>query len=137
MSKSSTQPRTVLLVDDDPSQLKLYSWIVGRGGYRPVTALVGSSSVAFPRDRQIDVAVMDYRLSSELTARDVARHLRMEYPNVPIVLLSEMLWMPDEMKGVVDRFVSKGEPERLLELLAELVEADQEAKPDEDRKLTG
>jgi DNA-binding NtrC family response regulator len=36
---------TVLLVDDDPSHLKLYSWIVARGGYRAIT--LSSAAVVY------------------------------------------------------------------------------------------
>jgi CheY-like chemotaxis protein len=119
--QTSENPATVLLVDDDPSHLKLYSWVVSRGGYRAVTALVGSSSVAFPKDRKVDIVLMDYRLSSELTAPDVARHIRREFPNVPILLISERIWMPDDMKTAVDAFVTKGDPQAMIEKIGELL----------------
>jgi CheY-like chemotaxis protein len=128
MMVSEGSLKTVLLVDDDPSHLKLYSWIVSRGGFRAVTALVGSSSVDFPKGH-VDVAVMDYRLSSQLSARDVARHIRAQYPDIPILLLSELLWMPDDVAGLVDAFISKGEPESLLEKLEQLVAPSSETRP--------
>lgn len=121
MVPSELTTKTVLLVDDDPSHLKLYSWIVNRGGYRAVTALVGSSSVTFPTVRHIDLAVMDYRLSSQLTPQDVARHIREQFNAVPIILISELLWMPDDMNGFVNTFVTKGDPEQLLERIHELI----------------
>jgi CheY-like chemotaxis protein len=120
--------RTVLLVDDDPAHLKLYSWVINRGGFRPVTALVGSTSVAFPKNRQIDLVVMDYRLASELSAHEVARHIRAEFPSVPIILLSELMWMPDEMVGLVDGFVTKGEPDELIEKIAEFAQSPDKKK---------
>jgi CheY-like chemotaxis protein len=119
MVVSDDSATIVLLVDDDPSHLKLYSWIVSRDGYRPVTALVGTHAVALPRASRIDVAVMDYRFSSQISAPEVARHIREQYPGTPIILISELLWMPDDMTSLVDAFVTKGDPEALLAKIAE------------------
>jgi len=82
---------------------------------------VGSNSVGFPRDRKIDIALMDYRLSSELTAADVARLIHLEFPGVPIILISELLWIPDDVKGLVDAFVTKGDPEKVIETIDEML----------------
>jgi CheY-like chemotaxis protein len=112
---------TVLLIDDDPSHLKLYSLILGRQGYRVVTSLVGMKSVDFPRGGgDVNLVVMDYRLNSVLTGPDVARLVREKFPGTPIMLLSEYQWMPDDMAGRVDAFVTKGNPDVLQERVAEL-----------------
>jgi hypothetical protein len=39
---------TVLVLDDDPSHLKIYSWIVEQAGCRPLTVQVNSSSLTLP-----------------------------------------------------------------------------------------
>ena len=109
---------TVLIIDDDPQHLRLYSWILERGGFRPVTALVGSNSVAFPEDQHPDVVALDYRLSSSLTSVDVARMVQSRYPGTPILVLSELPWMPDNIAPYAQAFVNKGEPDQLLETLA-------------------
>jgi DNA-binding NtrC family response regulator len=108
---------TVLIVDDNPSHLKLYSWIVEQRGWKAITALVGSTKVNLPEAAAVDVILQDYRLSSTLTAVDVAKLLKQEYPLAPIVVLSEMPWMPDDMRGHAAAFVHKGEPQRLLDTL--------------------
>ena len=110
----------MLLVDDDPSHLKLYSWIVNKEGYRAVTALVGGSSVDFPHSVKADVAVMDYRFSSQLHATDVARLIQSTFTGIPIILISDVIWLPEDMKGIVDGFVTKGEPDQLLALIRQL-----------------
>jgi CheY-like chemotaxis protein len=108
---------TILIVDDNPSHLKLYSWIVEQRGWNATTALVGSTKVDLPDTAPIDVILLDYRLSSTLTAMDVAKLLKQNYPLAPIVVLSEMPWMPDDMRGQAAAFVHKGEPQRLLDTL--------------------
>jgi CheY-like chemotaxis protein len=105
---------TVLLVDDDPSHLKLYSWIVSRHGYKAVTALVGSATVDLPTQSKPNVAVMDYRYSSQLTAPEVAKLIRETFPEIPLILLSEVVWLPEDMRHLIDAFVVKGEPDELL-----------------------
>lgn len=113
-------PPTVLIVDDDPSHLKLYSWIVQRGGFQAAVALVGSRSVEYPENRQVDVIALDYRLASSLTAPQIAMELQQLFPGAPIIVLSELAWMPADMAPYAKGFVSKGEPQNLLELIGQL-----------------
>ena len=76
---------TILLIDDDPSQLKLYTWILERGSFAVVQALVGSTSVDLPdpANVSVDVVPLDYRLSSQLTPADIADLVRAKFPNAP------------------------------------------------------
>ena len=111
---------TILLIDDDPSHLKLYRWILERSSFAVVTALVGSSSVELPDPAtvSVDVALLDYRLSSQLTAVEIAELVRAKFPNAPIIVLSELPFFPEEARGYADGFVQKGEPEKLLKTVA-------------------
>ena len=117
-----TRP-TVLLIDDDPSHLKLYGWILERASFAVRKALVRRVSVDLPdpESNRIDVVLMDYRLKSELTAGDVASQVRVAFPDPPIVVLSELPFMPEDARLFAHSFVTKGEPEKLLETLAEIL----------------
>ena len=112
---------TVLIVDDDPSHLQLYRWVLERGGFRALTALVKNGRVDFPDDPRIDVAVLDYRLGPELTAVEVAQRLRVDSPSMPIVVLSDMPWMPDDVAPYASGFVRKGEPQQLIDTLSSVL----------------
>lgn len=112
--------KTVLIIDDDKTQLKLYSWIVQHGGFQAATALVGSNDVTWPECEAADVVALDYRLSSKLTALDIAGMVRKRYPATPILVLSEMLWMPEDIAPHAAAFVSKGNPEELIEAISAL-----------------
>jgi DNA-binding response OmpR family regulator len=107
--------------------LKLYSWVLNRAGYRAVTALVGSNSVNFPNATRINLAILDYRLQSQLKAQDVLKQIRVQFNGVPVILLSELQWMPKDMENLVDAFQQKGHPEMLLSKIAELTPGSQEA----------
>jgi CheY-like chemotaxis protein len=112
--------RTVLVVDDDATHLKLYSWILERGGFRPLQARVRGDRVDLPASGSVDVIALDYRLNSRLTAVDVAQQLKEKYPDTPILVLSDMMWMPADIAPLASAFVSKGDPEILLKMVTTL-----------------
>lgn len=113
--------KTVLIVDDDPSHLKLYSWVLQRGGFHPVTALVEGGDVELPEHAGIAAAVLDYRLGPLLTATDVARRLRIVSPSMPIVVLSDLPWIPEDVAPYASGFVRKGEPQQLIEMVGSVL----------------
>lgn len=113
--------KTVLIIDDDPSHLKIYGWIVERGGFRCIPALVDNGNLSFPEAEHIDVAVLDYRLGT-IAAVEVAQRLRRTYPVTPILILSDMFGMPDDVAPHVSGFVRKGEPQQLLDTLQSICE---------------
>ena len=109
--------QSVLIVDDDPSHLKIYSWVIERGGFRSVPALVQRDAVDLPEAEKVDLAVLDYRLGTGISAVDVAKRLRSIYPNTPILVLSDLYGMPDDIAPYVSGFVRKGEPQQLLDTI--------------------
>lgn len=111
----------ILIIDDDPLHLNLYKWMLEKHGYHALKALVGSTQVPLPKDEHIDLVLMDYRLNSALTARDVAEAVKEAFPGAPVVVLSELAWPPDDIRGYATGFVSKGEPEQLMTTIAELI----------------
>jgi DNA-binding response OmpR family regulator len=109
--------RTILMVDDDPQHLQMQSWIMHQAGFRVVTVVVGRSTFSLPQNEQPGLILMDYRLNSDLTSAQVAGLLRQTFAGVPIVLLSNVPDMPEEMAPLVDRFMKKGEPEELVQFV--------------------
>jgi DNA-binding NtrC family response regulator len=107
----------VLIVDDDPSHLKIYSWIVERGGYRAVPLLAWAQPLMMPENESIDLALLDYRLGETISAPDLAQQIRSTFPAAPILVLSDLMYMPEEMEKHATAFVRKGNPEQLLQTL--------------------
>jgi CheY-like chemotaxis protein len=114
---------TILIIDDDPLHLQLYSWMMKKEGYQAVTALVGSDSVELPAGERVDLVLLDYRLSSSLTAAEIARLVKEKYPEPPVIVLSELPWPPDDIQEFAAAFVSKGEPDILMRSIASLTAA--------------
>ena len=86
---SGPELRKVLFVDDDPQHLKLYQWVIERGSFRVLPLLVGNGNWALPEERP-DIVALDYRLKGPFTAVEIAKQLNSKYPNIPIVVLSEL-----------------------------------------------
>ena len=112
---------SILVVDDDPVHLRIYGWIMNAAGFRAVTAQVLSNEVSLPGEGHFDVVVLDYRLTGTLTAVEAARQIEKKYPNVPIVILSDMFEMPDDIAPYARKFVRKGEPEKLIATISGLL----------------
>ena len=111
----------ILIVDDDALHLKLYSWILQAQGYKCSTALVRSTSVELLSNATVDLILLDYRLNSSLTPLDVIHQIRSVFADVAIVVLSELQWMPDDIRGHAATFVNKGDPQGLLDAIAEVL----------------
>lgn len=106
------------MIDDNPQHLKIYCWMLQRKGYECIPALVGSTSVELPTSGSVCMVLLDYRLNSTLTAADVAEQLKTGFASAPIVILSELPWMPDGANRFAKAFVHKGEHDLLFETVA-------------------
>jgi DNA-binding NtrC family response regulator len=115
-------PPTVLIIDDDPLHITLYKWMMDKEGFHAVGAQVQTDSVDWPEEGPVAVVLLDYRLNSTLTAPKVAGMAKEKY-GAPIIVLSEMPWLPDDMRGRAEGFVRKGEPAQLMETVARAIAA--------------
>jgi CheY-like chemotaxis protein len=109
-----------LIVDDDPVHLRIYGWIVEAAGYRALPALVRFSGVDLPEE-PADLVLLDYRLGRQAKAAEIARMVRSRLPDAPVVVLSESLVLPEDMAPLVQGFVRKGDPAKLVETLRKLL----------------
>jgi len=107
----------VLIIDDDPTHLQIYGWIVGAAGYEALPALVTGNRIDFP-DRAADIVLLDYRLTGQMTAMDAVAQVRGRHPEAPIIVLSDLYDLPADVAPQVQAFVRKGEPARLVQTLA-------------------
>lgn len=108
----------VLIIDDDPSHLRIYGWIIESAGFDPVPVLVNFNTLDLP-DADVDLILLDYHLNGSLTAPDVARLVRDQFRTAPIFILSDAIMMPDDIASLVDGFIRKGDPARLVQTISE------------------
>jgi len=112
---------TVLCIDDEPNGLLLRKFLLEGSGYRVLTATSGPEGIAVFENEPVDLVVLDYTMP-EMDGGEVARELKRQNPQVPILFLSAHLTLPREVLKLVDGFVTKGEsPAQLLEKIANAV----------------
>jgi CheY-like chemotaxis protein len=114
-SKPLPLPHTILMVDDEPQHLKMQSWFMNEAGFRVVTVVVGRTSFSLPEMERPGLILMDYRLNCELTPTQIVGLLRQTFKDAPIVLISSADAMPEEMSPLVDGFIKKADPEKLVD----------------------
>jgi len=110
----SSHPK-VLIVDDDPMHLEIYGLLMKQAGYEALPLLVRFAGTEIPRNQSLGLALLDYRLNSAKTSPEYAQEIRSIYPQLPILVLSDLWALPTDIAPFVSGFVRKGEPAKLLE----------------------
>jgi len=107
-----------MIVDDDPMHLEIYALLMKQAGYDTIPVLVRFSGTEIPPNLPLGLALLDYRLNSTKTSPEYAQEIRAVYPQVPILVLSDLWSLPTDVAPFVSGFVRKGEPAKLLETVS-------------------
>jgi DNA-binding response OmpR family regulator len=91
----------VLMVDDDPSQLRMRQTILRGAGMDVHVATSVESALALLRamGNKIGVVITDHFLLGH-TGADLVRELRLTSPSMPVVVLSGMSGIEEEYDGL-------------------------------------
>lgn len=100
---------TVLCIHRDPSQLSLLE----QNGYELVTATNGREGLRLFMSRHVDAIVLEYHLGL-LDGLLIASEIKRVRPEVPIVMLTDHLDLPDGALKSVDALVTKSDGAHLL-----------------------
>jgi CheY-like chemotaxis protein len=86
--RKPTRARPLILVaEDDPDDLRLYSMVLWYNGFDVVTAADGESAVALALEHRPDLVLVDLLLP-KLTGIGVCKRLRAQEMDVPMVALT-------------------------------------------------
>jgi CheY-like chemotaxis protein len=108
---------TILFVDDEPSILKLRRLVFEALGYSVLTAISGEEALEALGLHRVDAVVLDY-LMPGMDGEETARCIRKLRSEIPIILSSGCLEVPERLLEVVTTAVEKGaRPETLIEVL--------------------
>lgn len=116
------EPRTVLIVEDDPASLDIFTTILRHGGYQVLTAQTGAEGVEIARARVPDLVVVDIGLPDgpgfgvldELTDDPTTAH-------IPLIVCTVHVFEHDKVharRAGSDVFLEK--PIEARELLAQV-----------------
>jgi DNA-binding NtrC family response regulator len=110
--------RTILIVDDDPTQRRLLEALIGRFGYETVSAVGGQRAVEIinaPQHR-IDLVLLDL-VMPDISGLDVLDRIRPHRPHLPVIVLTAHGGVDMVVKamraGANDFVVKPANPERL------------------------
>ncbi|HVU44888.1 MAG TPA: response regulator [Terracidiphilus sp.] len=123
----TTDRPKVLIVDDDPSHLEIYGMLLERAGYEALKSQVNFAGADLPQNAGVGLVLLDYKLQSLRTSAEFAREIRDLYPAAPIVLLSDLWSLPQDVAPFVVEFVRKGQPAKLLEVVGRLLPRTEQA----------
>lgn len=109
--------KTVLFVDDEPSILKVRRLIFEALGYSVLTAISGEEALEVLERHLVDAVVLDY-LMPGMDGAETARRIRQLRSDIPIILSSGCLTVPERVLEFVTVTVEKAtRPEALIEVL--------------------
>jgi CheY-like chemotaxis protein len=88
-TRSSPVAKSVLVVDDDTSNLDLLSIILKRGGFKPVVARSGEQALALIAESLPDLVVLDIKMP-EMDGFEVCRRLKSqpETAHIPVIFVT-------------------------------------------------
>ncbi len=82
-----SDPKTVLLIDDDESLRRVVEYNLHEDGYRVIAAADGRSGLQRFRDEAVDVVLTDVRMP-EMDGVELMAHLKAMQPDLPVIVLT-------------------------------------------------
>ena len=99
---------TILCIDDEVLGLEIRKVVLEREGYVVHTATDGPTGIRVFRQHPVDAVVLDFAMPG-MDGGAVATALREIRPNIPILLLSAYLTLPEDVQRMVTLVANKGD----------------------------
>ena len=114
----------ILCIDDDAQSLGVRKLLLETFDFRVITATSGREGLKLFRSRKVDAVILDYQMP-EMDGGEVARKMKDLRPQVPVLMLSALPWLPAEVpRDCIDMFMTKGDPtSKLASELEQLIAA--------------
>lgn len=110
---SDIPERTILCVDDEVSGLRVRRMLLESSGYRVLIAGSGKEGVDTFSAQPVDAVLLDYYMPG-MSGGEVAAEMKRRKPQVPVILLSAYITVPERTLEMVDAFITKGQPPDFL-----------------------
>lgn len=109
-----SEQREILCIDDDAQGLMVRGLLLEHLGFHVLTEADGERGLRAFAENDVDAVVMDYQMPG-MNGGDVAREMKRLRPEVPVVILSALPWLPENApREAIDGFIQKGESVRVL-----------------------
>jgi CheY-like chemotaxis protein len=121
--------KTLLCIDDNQSSLKICKIILEDVGYRVLTSSSAREGLEVFASHAVDAVILDYQMP-EMNGELVAAEMKRTNPEIPILMLSGWVSLPESALLLVDEFVAKGDPvEFMLLAIQQLLSRGKKRKP--------
>jgi CheY-like chemotaxis protein len=115
--------KTILVVDDEPSILAVRRMVFEARGYSVLTAEGGREALALMESMPVQAVILDYRMP-EMDGEETAICIRNLYGQVPIILSSGCVSVPQQLMDLVNISVHKGaSPQILIDAVQQQLQA--------------
>lgn len=112
---------TLLCVDDDSQCLAVRRLMLEAHGFNVVTSINPKQGLKLFRSTRFDAAVLDYQMPG-MNGAELAKAMKEFRSDVPVLILSGLLELPDDVPVCYDSFVCKAEAgHKLIKELESLI----------------
>jgi CheY-like chemotaxis protein len=119
--EAAVKKKVLLCIDDELNGLLIRRMFLESQGYDVLIATHVDEGLHLFDQSQVDAVVLDYYMP-EMDGGHLARKLKERRPEVPIVMLSAFITLPEYAMKNTDAYVVKGEaPRKLLNTLDDLL----------------
>jgi CheY-like chemotaxis protein len=113
----------ILCIDDEELGLEIRKLVLEREGFTVLAARDGHTGLSIFDSQHVDAVVLDYAMPG-LDGGQVAAILRKRQADIPILMLSAYVALPEEVMRVVSISATKGDGAfTLVDKLRELLQA--------------
>ena len=95
----------ILCIDDEENQLAVRKLVLESKGYAVLTAASGQQALGLLAQHQVDLVLSDH-LMPGLTGAELARQIKAQKPELPVILISAVNEIPADA-AYADLFMSK------------------------------
>src|SRR3954469_15718258 len=106
LSRRSTPPKTLVWIDDYGPGLPVYQALAESLGFRVLTASSGKTGLELVASHRVDAVVVDYEMPV-MNGEAVAKLIKSNWPQLPVILFSGSSLLPSRVKHVVDAVCDK------------------------------
>jgi len=127
---SATRPKTLIWIDDYEPGLPVYQALAESLGFRVLTASSGKAGLELVASHRADAVIVDYEMPV-MNGEAVAKLIKANWPELPVILFSGSSLLPGRVKHFVDAVCDKaGSPDALLSAIQRvLVGKDRQPPP--------
>lgn len=129
LSSRAAQPKTLVWIDDYEPGLRVYQALAESLGFRVLTASSGKTGLELVASHKVDAVVVDYEMPV-MNGEAVAKLIKRNWPQLPVILFSGSSLLPGRVKHVVDAVCDKaGSRDALLSAIQRVLATKDHQRP--------